>query len=283
MSGSESNLDVPLGQISVELDPVLDPLPSRAVLVLGQPESRASPAGPSRSPERRLAAEDYARLIKELHRVVNAITLPGTVVAVISKGDSQLINLKKRFGWHFPQGKDGGYAGYHPSESADDIAELERLREKGADYLLVPSPSFWWFEYYERFARHLSTVYRTVWEDENCKIYQLSNRAGPTCTRARTRLLVRRSLARSIFATPKAVRPEELRLAIDTPIPQKLVVGEGNAFCLAGWCYHPEAKITKLEVVCNGWTQPLKAWGIPRPDVKAAHYPHQDRSGRSLR
>src|SRR5205085_730238 len=83
-------------------------------------------------------------------------------VIVVSKGDDELLNLDGRIGWHFPQTEDGAYIGYHPADSVAAIAHLEALRAKGADYLLIPSPSLWWLEHYSGFKNHLEDHYRRV-------------------------------------------------------------------------------------------------------------------------
>jgi hypothetical protein len=57
--------------------------------------------------------------------------------------------------WHFPREEHGLYAGHHPVDAAAAVQQLEELRAQGADFLLVPDPSRWWFEHYEDFARHL--------------------------------------------------------------------------------------------------------------------------------
>src|SRR5215469_338174 len=51
-------------------------------------------------------------------RDVARLTLPAEArVAVISKGDDDLLNLDGRYGMHFPQTVGGVYAGYHPADA----------------------------------------------------------------------------------------------------------------------------------------------------------------------
>ena len=68
----------------------------------------------------------------------------------------------------------GGEAGQDPADSVEAIAQLEKLREKGAEFLLLPGTGFWWLEHYEGFKQHLDMHYRRTWSDEDCIIYQLS-------------------------------------------------------------------------------------------------------------
>lgn len=96
---------------------------------------------------------------------------PASRVLVVSKGDPELVRLPDVEARHFPQGEDGGYAGFHPRDSRAAIGHLEELGH-GADFLLVPSTAFWWLEYYGDFARHLGEEMERVWADEACMIFR---------------------------------------------------------------------------------------------------------------
>jgi hypothetical protein len=94
-------------------------------------------------------------------------------IAVVSKGDESLLKLGDRRTYHFPADATGRYAGYHPADSAEAIAQLEAARAKGAGALVFPRPSFWWLEYYTEFQEYLNRRCRRIWSDETCRIYQL--------------------------------------------------------------------------------------------------------------
>ena len=102
---------------------------------------------------------DYAALVTCVRQLVHDTIPPGATVLVLSKGDDELLRFTDRRGWHFPQGDDGGYAGHYPADSQACIAELERLRERGADFLLIPETALWWLQHYGRFAEHLERRY----------------------------------------------------------------------------------------------------------------------------
>ena len=104
----------------------------------------------------------------------------GATVAVVSRGDDALIEFFDRRGWHFPQAADGRWTGYHPARSLTAIAQLEAVRARGADYLVVPSVSFWWFEQYADFERHLTSRYAEVPADPDaCRIFALATPLDP--------------------------------------------------------------------------------------------------------
>jgi len=105
---------------------------------------------------------------------ITAVTSYGNDEAVISKGDDELLNLGGRQAWHFPQHEDGTYAGHHLADSAECIAELARLRAKGADFLVIPSTATWWLDHYEAFARYLTDHCRVVLRNADCAVVTTS-------------------------------------------------------------------------------------------------------------
>jgi GT2 family glycosyltransferase len=140
-------------------------------------------AGPNGGQRPAFAPADYFRyrhLMTEIRDVVDAIVPAGETVAVVSRGDDELLDLGAHPAWHFPQDQDGAYVGYHPHDSAEAITHLETLRRQGARYLLVPPTAYWWLDHYRNFALHLEQRYRRLTrEDEGCLLFELSlNRAG---------------------------------------------------------------------------------------------------------
>ena len=69
-----------------------------------------------------------------------------------------------RRAWHFPQTPGGEYAGHYPGDADEAIAHLEELRERGAEYLLIPGTSLWWLEHYAEFRHHLEQRYERLAE-----------------------------------------------------------------------------------------------------------------------
>ena len=51
--------------------------------------------------------------------IAAALHATGATVAVISKGDDQLLRLGDQRGWHFPQIQDGRYANVYPADSTE--------------------------------------------------------------------------------------------------------------------------------------------------------------------
>jgi len=124
----------------------------------------------------------YHHLAQNLREIAsNRLTGEGTVL-VVSKGDADLLHVHGRRAEHFPQmpSMDGSYAGHHPADSNAAIEQLEALRRGGAMFLMLPSPSFWWLDFYKAFAAHLDQNYQRVWDNEDAIVFRL----GPVETTA---------------------------------------------------------------------------------------------------
>ncbi|HEX6458655.1 MAG TPA: glycosyltransferase [Thermoleophilaceae bacterium] len=65
-------------------------------------------------------------------------------------------------------------------------------------------------------------------------------------------------------------------MRLDSPLPEKLAVGEGTALFVAGWCVCPQGKIESLSFVAGGEEQPVMEHGMPRLDVFRALHPGLD-------
>jgi succinoglycan biosynthesis protein ExoV len=68
--------------------------------------------------------------------------------------------------------RDGRYWGL-PAGSGTAIAELERLRNEGAQYIVFMWPSFWWLSYYHEFHSYLRQNYSTLFNNERILVFSL--------------------------------------------------------------------------------------------------------------
>jgi GT2 family glycosyltransferase len=129
-------------------------------------------------PHARTPSEGYGSLVERVRSVADRAVPPDAAVLVVSRGDDALVELGRRSVAHFPQAADGVYAGYHPADSDQAIAHLEELRAAGAEFLVLPQPSFWWLDHYEGFRSHLERRYSVVAHDEeSCLVFALGGRS----------------------------------------------------------------------------------------------------------
>jgi hypothetical protein len=122
---------------------------------------------------------DYHKMIDRIRHLVAHAIPADAQIAVVSRGDDELLTLNEQRGWHFPQAPNGQYAGYHPANSADAIRHLQTVKEKGAVWLVFPKTGFWWFDYYPEFRQHLERKYPDPIRDlKSCVIYALTPAAA---------------------------------------------------------------------------------------------------------
>lgn len=127
-----------------------------------------------------MGATEYAELVTRIQSAVAEHVPPGASVLVAGKGDAALVEMPGLVAAHFPQDSEGGYAGYHPRDSAAATAELEELRRRGAEYLVLPETSRWWLDFYGGLASHLATHGELVADvPDACLIFNLGRSAQP--------------------------------------------------------------------------------------------------------
>ena len=120
-----------------------------------------------------LLPDEYGTLIESVRETANAMIPRNATVLVVSRGDEELLRIGPRRALHFPQDEFGRYAGYHPQDSEAAIAALEEMRARGGEYLLLPSTSFWWLDYYEGLRKHLDGSYPAIASTEDCMVFEL--------------------------------------------------------------------------------------------------------------
>jgi GT2 family glycosyltransferase len=131
--------------------------------------------GRSWKPYDRPPEAGYEGMAKKIKALVESALPPEGTVLVVSRGDERLLDLGERPAWHFPQEADNVYAGHHPSDSDEAIGHLERLRDRGAEYILFPETALWWLGYYEGFAAHLRRGAEPLVDEPGaCVIYELT-------------------------------------------------------------------------------------------------------------
>jgi len=125
-------------------------------------------------PKDGLTGVAYRRLVGRVRAVVGAATPAGATVAVISRGDDDLLDLPGRIGRHFPADNAGLWAGHHPADSTEAIAALDAARRRGATHFAVPSPSRWWLDHYAAFGGHLRDHHCQISGADDCAVFSLA-------------------------------------------------------------------------------------------------------------
>jgi hypothetical protein len=108
--------------------------------------------------------------LRNLGLELKEATTPQSLIVAADDGNPTVFYYAHRKGWHFLE--DGLYQG-PPVASAPAIADLERLRGRGASHLVFTSNTRWWFTYYPEFAGHVAKTATLVEETPEFTIYKL--------------------------------------------------------------------------------------------------------------
>ena len=115
----------------------------------------------------RVVKEGYTQLKRRIAEAIDRLVPRRGTVVVVSKGDEDLLRVSGRRAWHFPQTETAAYAGHYPVDSAAAIDHVEKLRAKGAQFLVFPATSMWWLDHYSEFADHLVRHYHRILERDD--------------------------------------------------------------------------------------------------------------------
>jgi 4-amino-4-deoxy-L-arabinose transferase-like glycosyltransferase len=112
-----------------------------------------------------------AASLRNLGIELNEATTPSALIIAATDGDPTVFYYAHRKGWHFLG--DGVYDG-NPLDSAQIVANLEKLRGRGATHLVFYAGTQWWLDYYKEFAEHLAKSATLVEQTPEFTIYKLA-------------------------------------------------------------------------------------------------------------
>ncbi|MDX6567252.1 MAG: hypothetical protein QOE10_2914, partial [Gaiellales bacterium] len=115
----------------------------------------------------------YRDQVAAIRALLDAEIPAGEVVAVVSRGDDDLVTLDGPRGRHLPRTDDGAYLGGHPADSSAAVAHVEAARAAGASWLFLPRASEWWLDHYETLQTHLASVGGLARDDNLGLLYRL--------------------------------------------------------------------------------------------------------------
>jgi hypothetical protein len=172
-------------------------------------------------PYGRRSSPAYDELKQRLGIALRGLIRPGARVLVVSRGDDELLGTLEGNGaraCHFPQGRDGSYAGFYPANSSDAISHLEDLRARGAHYLLIPATAFWWLDHYREFGAHLQTRHTRAALRDTFVLYALRERDGHLSAPPLGRSAARESAASIAPVSDTAANPRADRGGEDVTV-----------------------------------------------------------------
>jgi 4-amino-4-deoxy-L-arabinose transferase-like glycosyltransferase len=109
--------------------------------------------------------------LRDAGQELKKTTAADALIIAANTGDPTIFYYAERKGWHFLE-EDGIYDG-NPSDSREAIADLERLRQRGATHLVFTTNTFWWLESYPEFTQHLVETATLMETSSQFRIYKL--------------------------------------------------------------------------------------------------------------
>jgi SAM-dependent methyltransferase len=109
-------------------------------------------------------------------RVVGTVP-PRATALVATEGHQRFLDALTRSAAHFPQ--DGAGAHVPVTNTRALMVQLDELRARKADYLVIPKSSMGWLEALPDFRRHLQQRFKAITEEpdrDGCVIYDLAEK-----------------------------------------------------------------------------------------------------------
>ena len=94
------------------------------------------------------------------------------VLVATNTCDPTAIYYTRRRGWHFLEKNE--WCGSKPANSQQAMDNLEKLRARGARYLVFDRWTLWWLDYYKELHDHLDSHYRRIRQTDDYIIFDLS-------------------------------------------------------------------------------------------------------------
>jgi hypothetical protein len=110
---------------------------------------------------------------EHLHDAIEQHFPEGARVAVVTRGDDELLELPGYDLGHFPQASDAEWLGYHPADDDAAIAELRKVEELKYEFLAFPMTSLWWLDHYLAFRALLEQETEVIWASTECTIFRI--------------------------------------------------------------------------------------------------------------
>ena len=114
-----------------------------------------------------------------MREIVTATVPPMSAVLVASEGNAHLLDALGRPASHFPQDGAGKFIpGLGPNDSWPLMVQIDELRAKGAQYLVVPRTSVGWLDGLPTLREHLDRRFRVITDDlerHGCLLYELDS------------------------------------------------------------------------------------------------------------
>jgi 4-amino-4-deoxy-L-arabinose transferase-like glycosyltransferase len=116
--------------------------------------------------------EPTAAPLRDAGLLLQKVAEPNALIVAADNGNPAIFYYAERKGWHLLE-TNGIYNG-EPTDSAEAITDLEKLRKRGATFLAFTYDTSWWLDYYEQLRKYVASNSTVVEETPQFKIYKLN-------------------------------------------------------------------------------------------------------------
>jgi len=131
--------------------------------------------------------DPWATPLRKAGRAIDRIAPLGALAVFVVDGDSSGIYYSRRKGWHAFDDVDWGV----PLDSKQAITELEKLRERGASYLVFTQYTVWWLDSYKDFGEYLDSHYPRARQTKDYVIFDLLSERNGEAANGQSRVQIR--------------------------------------------------------------------------------------------
>jgi 4-amino-4-deoxy-L-arabinose transferase-like glycosyltransferase len=110
--------------------------------------------------------------LRDAGLALRELSPPNALVLAADDGDPNIFYYAQRKGWHFLE-EDGVFYG-NPLDDAQLIADYDKLRSRGASYLVFTFGTRWWLQYYRAFAQHVHNTAEPIADRPEFVIYRIT-------------------------------------------------------------------------------------------------------------
>jgi glycosyltransferase involved in cell wall biosynthesis len=111
--------------------------------------------------------------IRRLTRDIECLVPEDTNFILVDEGSFAGSGFARRYPIAFLE-RDGQYWG-PPANDDDAIRALEAMRQRGARFLIVSWPAFWWLEYYTEWSRYMQSRFKCLARNDRIVAFDLQS------------------------------------------------------------------------------------------------------------
>ena len=123
------------------------------------------------SGRKRYLARKWQNNVRRLSRDVESLIPEGSTLVVVDEGNFGADVFPRRRPVPFLE-REGQYWG-PPANDDAAIRAVERMRERGAGFLVVIWPAFWWLDFYQGWNEYLRSRYQCIKQNKRIVVFDL--------------------------------------------------------------------------------------------------------------